>query len=218
MNFNKYKLIILVIMLVSIISCKKQKSSVVYLTKNNTKSIYANKINIHKTILANNGIVLLFDTIANKTYANALGLIPANKSDIKKISNLLSSKQFSFRYTLDEIDITGDNTLKLVVANDKNNIFLKASITDENIIPMIQISYLKGVSIDHRKMKTLALESVNKLIDFSMADSGSNCTSGGIGATSCQVGDIYSSCSVSCSGSYYACCNSDSNTCKCIEE
>lgn len=40
-----------------------------------------------------------------------------------------------------------------------------------------------------------------------------NCSSGGIGATSCSAGS--GNCSVTCSGSYYACCNVSTNNCFC---
>ena len=40
-----------------------------------------------------------------------------------------------------------------------------------------------------------------------------NC-SGGKGSDSCSCGDVWSSCSVSCSSGYYACCTND-NRCHC---
>lgn len=47
------------------------------------------------------------------------------------------------------------------------------------------------------------------------------CTSGGPGATSCSIGDtigpIGTSCSVTCSDGYYACCKTSNTTCKCIK-
>ncbi len=49
-----------------------------------------------------------------------------------------------------------------------------------------------------------------------------DCTSGGLGATSCsindEIGPIGSGCSVTCSAGYYACCKKSNNTCKCVKE
>jgi hypothetical protein len=44
---------------------------------------------------------------------------------------------------------------------------------------------------------------------------GSNCSSGGRGATSCSVTNNGSSCSVSCSSGYYACCSQGGPNCYC---
>jgi len=50
---------------------------------------------------------------------------------------------------------------------------------------------------------------------------GASCTSGGPGATSCSIGDtigpIGTSCSVTCSDGYYACCKTSNTTCKCVK-
>lgn len=65
----------------------------------------------------------------------------------------------------------------------------------------------------------------NKLNKSGREDAGGGgiiCTSGGPGSTSCSIGTevatIGTSCSVSCSAGYYACCKSSNTTCKCIKE
>lgn len=46
----------------------------------------------------------------------------------------------------------------------------------------------------------------------------STCTSGGAGSTRCSITEIFGmSCSVDCANGYYACCDSETTTCKCIE-
>ncbi|GIU79821.1 MAG: hypothetical protein KatS3mg005_3059 [Bryobacteraceae bacterium] len=45
---------------------------------------------------------------------------------------------------------------------------------------------------------------------------GMTCTSGGEGATSCSAGGG-SGCSVSCSAGWYACCNANTNNCRCCK-
>src|SRR5262249_45421801 len=52
----------------------------------------------------------------------------------------------------------------------------------------------------------------NKDTDLGGGGGGGGCDSGGMGATSCSVGNVYGSCSVSCSSGFYACCNNASFT------
>ncbi|MDX1627474.1 MAG: hypothetical protein R3345_02175 [Fulvivirga sp.] len=45
----------------------------------------------------------------------------------------------------------------------------------------------------------------------------SDCTSGGEGSSSCSIDEPFNSCSVTCREGYYACCDSSTTTCTCVE-
>jgi hypothetical protein len=72
------------------------------------------------------------------------------------------------------------------------------------------------IALGDKNETDIALVNIIALAD----ESGSySCSSGGPGSTSCStssgIGNLGTSCQVSCSSGYYACCNAYENKCQC---
>jgi len=55
-------------------------------------------------------------------------------------------------------------------------------------------------------------------IETNSPPGGANCNSGGAGSTSCSIDNGAASCSVTCAGHYYACCNYVGPACRCFKD
>ncbi|MBG0782437.1 MAG: hypothetical protein H0S84_09235 [Bacteroidales bacterium] len=235
MKKNIIKLVTFMIALLSVVlftSCEKSENSqlnrpsLTYKKVQGYKHVFANSIENKAVVKAQNGIICFFNVDDNKeTYSNAITLIPSDTSDISQISEFLLNKNLSFDYELDHMLVQSENSsLIFVVENEAGMNFAKEYSGKIDVMHLIQMSFMKRSNFNIKDANRNT--SVNDFIENVVSGlkeapggggSNSDCTSGGPGSTSCSVGDIWSSCSVSCSVGYYACCKGSNNTCECIK-
>jgi len=190
--------------------------------ENNEEVISFNKVEKYQLIETKDGVVLFF-SFNDNYYQDAISIIPHNYKEKKQLVTFLQNNTLSFEYKLNGIHFFNSNggSLYFVVNNKKGVEYAKNLKTKASIYYCNQLAFAKGNIFKYNseinktdKKTNIFVNSILGRVDAS----GVKCASGGAGSTSCGVGDTWSHCSVTCGTGYYACCQSDGNTCHCIKE
>lgn len=202
--------------------------------QNNEKKIVLEKSNLNQSILIGETIkskdgILYFHNTSNKNennFSDVISMKLINKKQNIVLENVLK-EPITINYQKNYIEITKKKTstkILFVIANEDGHNFVH-QLTErqkENYAEIIfgnELAYLKNHDFNLKNISENHIKNSISIISQALNQKGSGsggCTSGGPGSSSCSVGDFYSSCSVSCSVTYYACCNGDSNTCYCM--
>ncbi len=155
---KKFLLLLLPVLL--FVSCntstsKKIKARLKLHETGSRKFISAENITNKKTIKAEDGIALFFNTNEDtEYYSNALSLIPANKDDLIKMESLFSMPVMNFKFYEDYMLVyKGNEEYALVTANEKGKKFMKKYKNSKNIIPLIQLVFMR-----HNRFKPFRLQ------------------------------------------------------------
>ena len=189
------------------------------------KNVDVGNLNIKSVKKTKAGVVVFYDTIQKADYSDAMGLIPKNTKDVEAIYKSLQSKKVSFTYDLPSVSLKGDENLFLVIDNEEGEKTLKKYRGNGRVIKMKQISHYREHTFEKQKISKMKFDDLTSIGEMLSRDAnkdqaggGVNCSSGGPGAISCSVSDVYSKCSITCSSGYYACCQriKGDNMCFCI--
>lgn len=189
--------------------------------------------------MTNEGIVYVFNNKKEDIYNNAFTFLSENLNELDVLKDILFGN-IRYEYHLHYVsifNIENHKKILLVVSNEEGHEYVHSlSSIDkeqyESIIFVYEIAKLNNKDfnlnlVDNTESYTSNSYNNWNFIDIPSHDfigiivdvdfsGGKKCSSGGEGATSCQIEDVFSGCSVSCGSGYYACCNSGSNNCKCV--
>jgi len=192
---------------------------------NGEKIIFGNKLKDVKIIETEDGVAL-FIKKKEDYFENLITVIPHNIKEKKILMSFLHKDKISFEYKLGSVIFSHPDGKRLIfiVNNNKGMDIAKSFDKSETIFYCNQIAFSKNNKFminkfegDISEKKTNVFVGIVVAKNKKIASSNKGCTSGGTGSTSCSVGDVWSSCSVSCGSGYYACCQGSDNTCHCVK-
>jgi len=162
------------------------------------------------------GAVLLFEK-KGAIYKNAFTFLLDEGKNKNELLRFLKSDELSYEYHKNYIHLYGDaGMLDFVVNNETGNSFIQNN-TPKHFIFGNQLALLSGNrfnpgNITGNSIGYRTLELVKNLMGQRFNE---DCNSGGEGAVSCEIGDTFSHCSVSCGKGYDACCDDVNTICTC---
>lgn len=222
-------LLFLYVMFFSFLSCSE-----IVETTTETKSSKSKLVKVEGTVTektkgkvfkSDDGIVYLFNEKEDKgVYNNAFTFLSTESDKISILEKMLNG-EVRYEYFLHYASIYNLESHKKVliaVSNDKGHDFIhslseKEKAEYEEIIFVYEMAKINDRNFDINKANINNKSANDFIVSIYNSVESSGCTGGGEGATSCQIEDVFSSCSVSCGAGYYACCKGGSNTCKCIK-